>query len=129
MFGQCATEPARLRHSQPAALGTRTADHIAQRIGVGRSESGGGQALVERLNRLASHPSEEDVLLDGQSHRAIAVRLGEIGKYAHLTGSEVTEWQADSHMVITVLTLLADVAAHPADDTRLAAVAGGQCPA
>ena len=94
-----ATEPARLRHRQPAALRAGAADDVTERERIGRGKVCGGQTLIERLHRLGLHPAVQHVLIDCQPHRAVAVCLGEIGEHAHLprvkspSGSRAVTWQ------------------------------------
>ena len=114
MLCQHLPQPARLRDRKTAALRARAADDVTQTAGVRSAKARGDQPVIERLNRGGSHPAEQHVLIDGQTHRAIRIGIGKISQHTHLTGREIAERQTRDDMAVAVLPLPADVALHPA---------------
>ncbi len=113
-LSQRAAKTTRLCDRKTAALRTGAAHDVAKRSRIRRSEPGGGETLIERLDRGGFHPSKQHVLIDGEPHRSVAVGLGQIRQHTHLAGSEIAKRQTNRDVAIARLLLLADVAAHPA---------------
>ena len=77
---------ARRHDSAPGA-----ADHVGDRVGAGEAEAGRGEPRVQGVEVGFLDPAEQQVLLGGHAHRAVAVGLGEIGEDAQLVAGEVAE--------------------------------------
>ena len=108
-----AAQTARLRHRQTAAFGARAAVHVGHGGRVAEPEARRRQATVEFAHLANRHPAQHQILIDGDTHGAVAVRLRQVAEHAHLLAGEVAQRHGHGGGDVAELLLRPDVRLPP----------------
>src|SRR5579862_3900369 len=94
-LGNALSDRDRARCRQGAVIEARTGDDVADETGVGRGETDGSEAIIDRRQIVQGDMRQNEILLVRDAQFIRRIILGEVGDRVHLIGCRIARRAAD----------------------------------